>query len=181
MGTIQMIYLPAGILLFLIIYLFSKKGNTKNKNKNKKGDINAHMFPNAPDKIKQWIPYAIEASKLYSIPLEIILGQIWTESGGNAFAVGASGELGLMQLKPIAVKDIEQNGYNSFSSWKKNPKDNIMAGVAFLHLQRKRCRGNINCALRSYNQGYKGAKTNKKLAKEYEDKVLNRANFLGYS
>lgn len=133
-----------------------------------------------PSQVDRWQLQARNAASRYGLPWEIVLGQIWTESAGDPNAYGSAGEIGLMQLKKIAIQDIQQNGYGTFDDWAVNPATNVRAGAAFLDLQLRRT-GDIGQALGAYNQGYRGARERPVLANRYRDKVLNKARIIGYN
>lgn len=127
-----------------------------------------------PDRISKWYNQAKEASKITGVPLKYILGIIAVESNGNPEAIGSAGEIGLMQLKEIAVRDVYENLGVNVENWKTGPYDNILAGSYFLKLQKKRS-GSWDVAIRSYNQGFEGQKNNE-LATVYLNKVNSFIN-----
>lgn len=138
-------------------------------------------FPtvSAPDQVRKWYEPAKDWAEYYGLPWQVVLAIIWQESAGDPQAVGSSGEVGLMQLKDIAVQDARESGYQVPADWINNPLSNIVAGVSFLDLQRKRT-GSIREALKAYNQGEAGARENPILANTYADEVLTKAQKLGY-
>lgn len=117
-----------------------------------------------------------QASSRFNVPSEIISAVAWVESGGRMNAIGGAGEIGIMQLKQIAVNDVELNKLGEFPNWRKDSKDNIFAGTAFLRLQKNRV-GNWEDAIRAYNQGEAGAKRYPERADEYLNKVLAKERF----
>jgi len=110
-----------------------------------------------PKPVAAWAPIAKKYGRKYGVPADIILSVINVESAGNPSARGRNGEFGLMQLKPIAVKDVRQNmdPETSISLYETDPEENIRVGTLFLKLQHKRAK-NWPDAIRAYNQGFEG-------------------------
>lgn len=113
------------------------------------------LYSRLPGKVARWKNQIESASSETGVPSQIIGAVIWQESGGDPNAVGAAGEAGLMQLKPIAVEDVQQNFNVNLSTYAIEPGENIRAGAYFLKLMKKR-EGTWNEALEAYNQGGKG-------------------------
>lgn len=86
--------------------------------------------------------------------VDLVMGQIQTESGGNPFARGTAGELGLMQLMPSTARDmgldIPPSGFTPEAVYRWSeaarlnhagslppliflPEVNIKAGVGYMH------------------------------------------------
>lgn len=110
-----------------------------------------------------------KVSEKTGVPANIIAAVIVVESGGNPLAVGGVGERGLMQLRPVAIQDVNQNFGTSlkFSEMFVVPL-NIYAGALYLKLQHKRL-GNWPDAIRAYNAGETGARRGR--GKEYLKRV----------
>jgi soluble lytic murein transglycosylase-like protein len=119
------------------------------------------------------------ASTISGVPSAIIASVIMQESSGNPNAVGSDYEVGLMQLKQIAITDLIQNGFDVPGYPAIDPLTNIIQGSYFLTLQFRRA-GNWYDALRAYNGGYAGTKDNPQVSKNYADSVLQRAKRYGY-
>lgn len=135
-----------------------------------------HNYSRVPDQVAQWIEPVQQAAASYGVPFRIAMAVLWVESGGGPGRVGGAGEIGLFQLKEIAVRDLGLQGYGSFDGWDRHPEDNIKAGVAFLLLQYKRT-GNWIDALGAYNQGQAGAKRYPERAAAYVQKVNDKMKF----
>ena len=108
----------------------------------------SRMAPDtAPDPIA---PLVEAAAKKYNLPPELITAVIRQESSGNPKAVSSKGARGLMQLTPIAVRDI---GADPDKVNLDDPATNINLGTAYLAKMFKLFDGDPNKALRAYNAG----------------------------
>jgi len=108
------------------------------------------------------------ASNDFGVPVDILTAIVHVESGGNRYAIGSSGEKGLMQLMPGTATEL--GVVNPF-----DPLENIRAGAKYLSQQYKST-GNWRDALAKYNGGkyYKGSQ-----AQGYADKVFAKVGDLG--
>lgn len=117
----------------------------------------------------------IEAqARKYGVPFERIAAIILVESMNNRYAVGSSGERGLMQLKPAALEDVNANFALSFT-WQQlfDMNVNIEVGTAYLALMyRWTGRTSWNAATQAYNAGIGNYLKNKNAGTEYLTKVL---------
>jgi soluble lytic murein transglycosylase-like protein len=114
----------------------------------------------------QWADLVAKYAGRWNVPPETVLATIADESGGDPNATGQSDEVGLGQLRPIAVQDVVQNtGLTQAGALAARTKGqaeaNIQFTTAFLWLQRERWRqaGQMNWAdvFRSYVCGFQGA------------------------
>src|SRR3989338_8473770 len=123
-------------------------------------------------------------------PRELLIRQIYTESGANVHALGGAGEIGLMQIKPNVIdtlrnaKLLEKN-LSSEDLW--DPGTNLLVGTTYLFWieknipplgsREKFLRANrdeqIDFVLAAYNQGYGRVERQgiTPLAKEYIQRV----------
>ncbi len=74
-----------------------------------------------------------QIAKLYGQDWRDLLAQVVVESGGNAKALSSSGAIGLMQIKPIVLKEIKRKKINLFHPW-----ENLWAGEKYLEVLRDR-------------------------------------------
>lgn len=102
----------------------------------------------------------------YGIPTPIFRSLINTESGWNAYAVGKSGDLGLMQLSPTIYKSAQ------YKAQPFDPISSMNSGAAFLSDLYKQY-GNWGDALAHYNAGF-----NLNNGRGYAAKVLGGAGIL---
>lgn len=90
-----------------------------------------------PDRVERWRPLAAEASLRFGIPQDWILRVIRAESGGHTTLAGRpirspKGAIGLMQLMPGTWA--EMRARLALGSDPDAPRDNILAGTAYLRL-----------------------------------------------
>lgn len=90
--------------------------------------------------------YFIEASNKYDINLKLLLAVADEESGFNSSEVSNKGAIGVMQLMPGTIKEL--NVTNPY-----DPEQNILGGARYLKGLLERYRGNIDLALAAYNAG----------------------------
>jgi soluble lytic murein transglycosylase-like protein len=87
-----------------------------------------------------------EVSARYNEDPALIRAVIATESNWNSQAISRKGALGLMQLVPGTARQLGVN--NAF-----DPKQNLDAGVRYLHTLLERYNGDLDKALAAYNAG----------------------------
>ena len=118
----------------------------------------------------------------------IITAVMLHESRGNISARGAAGEVGLMQLKQIAVDDVNENalppGIKRFPNvLNMTPTQNLLCGALFLKLQSARMQkaasqNLIVDTLRAYNQGFSRAISDRSAGALYAELVLQDAEVI---
>ena len=95
---------------------------------------------------KEILNAVTQASRTYSVPVDIILSVIEQESGFNPKALSKAGAKGLMQLMPATAAGLGvANPYNIHQ--------NVMGGTKYLSQLLKRFKGDIKKALAGYNAG----------------------------
>jgi soluble lytic murein transglycosylase-like protein len=87
-----------------------------------------------------------EVSARYRVDPALVRAVIQTESNWNSSAVSRKGAQGLMQLVPGTAQQLGVN--NAF-----DPKQNLDAGVRYLHTLLERYNGDLDRALAAYNAG----------------------------
>ena len=92
--------------------------------------------------IDRWTPYIKEASRRFKISTDWIKAVIRVESGGRTLSddnqpiTSTAGAMGIMQVMPETYQDMRQA--NSLGDNPHDPRDNILAGTAYLRwLQEK--------------------------------------------
>lgn len=171
-GNIIALLLAGGAVLWAIFY--GSKAVDRSR-------VKSVLKDKAPDVI-QWRNDVNDAAAYYGLNPDIIQAIIWQESEGDPNAIGASDEVGLMQLKPGAVDDVRIFLGDDYSNYKQDPRDNIFAGAGYLKVNLKpgRADENLHLALRMYNQGVNGAYLYPDKSIKYADAVLQKAKLLGF-
>ena len=93
-----------------------------------------------------------EASRLYDIDSSLIKAVINTESTFKMLKANKAGAIGLMQVTGGAAHDVNEKFGTHYDI--NNPRDNILAGTAYLRMQMNKFK-NTNLALAAYNAGAK--------------------------
>lgn len=93
--------------------------------------------PAAADPLSRWEPHIAEASARFAVPADWIRRVIAAESGGRVTLAGRpivsrAGAMGLMQLMPRTWA--EMRGRYGLGADPHDPRDNILAGTAYLRL-----------------------------------------------
>jgi len=95
------------------------------------------IVPAAVDPVDQWRGFIAEASLRFGVPSEWIVRVMRAESGGRTMRDGrpirsAKGAIGLMQLMPGTWADMRAR--LGLGADPDDPRDNILAGTAYLRL-----------------------------------------------
>ena len=105
---------------------------------------------------RQYRPLIEASAKHYSVSPFILAAVLFKESSFDPSKRGAAGEIGIGQMMPIGLADLQQNGYSAFQKLTTNdlfkPENAIPATAAYLQLNRKRT-GSIFRSVRAYNVG----------------------------
>lgn len=136
-------------------------------------------FRKMPASISRWKNEIENASLISGVPVEIIASVMMQESSGNPDARGSAAEIGLMQLKNIAIRDIKQFNMSVRDTASFDPAENVADGAQFLRLQYRRAKDWYN-ALRAYNAGYSGSQNDSDAGASYARSVLARAVDYGW-
>jgi soluble lytic murein transglycosylase-like protein len=92
--------------------------------------------------MKRWNPIIAEASNRFDVPETWIRAVMQAESGGRTTLVedqpitSSAGAMGLMQVMPSTYEDMRQQ--HGLGSDPYDPRDNILAGAAYLHWLREK-------------------------------------------
>lgn len=125
---------------------------------------------------------------ILGVPPELIKAVIWEESVWDERAISSVGAKGLMQLMPIAVKDVHQRSYKLPKLCQEastefpadedyyTPEWNIVVGGCYLKLMIQDFDGDVRKALHAYQGGGTRVRENRvlKITKEYAGRVLKR-------
>ncbi len=93
-------------------------------------------------------PLVEEAAQKGGVKVELVQAVIQQESGGKPCAVSPKGAMGLMQLMPATVS--QMNVSDAF-----DPGENVTAGVKLLKQLLDKYHGDTSLALSAYNAGEK--------------------------
>ncbi|MEP2028859.1 lytic transglycosylase domain-containing protein [Roseibium sp.] len=91
-----------------------------------------------------------EASVRFAIPEHWIRAVMRVESAGNPLAISRAGAMGLMQVMPGTWAELRQ--HHGLGSDPLEPRDNILAGTAYLRVMLDRY-GTVGAMLAAYNAG----------------------------
>jgi soluble lytic murein transglycosylase-like protein len=97
----------------------------------------------------------------FSLPKNSLVSMIMKESSWDHTAISPKGARGLMQLTPIAVKDIQRNSGKLPKRCGKivgekvytDPGMNVLAGACYFKMLLQNYKGNLRLALAAYNGG----------------------------
>lgn len=103
----------------------------------------------ASEKRDDYLKIAAEV-KPQGLPLELVDAVIKRESGYDARATGAAGEVGLMQIKPATARAVmgRKLGGSLY-----DPRLNITAGTRYLHKCYRMAKGDTAATIGCYNAG----------------------------
>lgn len=101
----------------------------------------ASPMPISAQGVATWRPYVVEASRRFAVPVAWIERVMTAESGGRTMwrgrpIVSRAGAMGLMQLMPGTWAEM-RSAYD-LGSDPHAPRDNILAGAAYLRLMFER-------------------------------------------
>jgi soluble lytic murein transglycosylase-like protein len=97
--------------------------------------------PVAPSRVEQWRPWIAEAAARFDVPQAWIDAVMHAESGGRTHLDGVpitsrAGAMGLMQLMPATYRELART--HGLGPDPYDPRDNILAGAAYLSALRTR-------------------------------------------
>lgn len=111
-----------------------------------------NKYKSKADKVSRTI---LAEAKKYKIDPIFLVSIIRTESAFNPLAVGTSGEIGLMQIKPDTAKQIAEKANIAFHGAKtlRDPVQNIKIGAAYFNYLRSKFDKKANRYIAAYNSG----------------------------
>ena len=92
--------------------------------------LTAHSAPTATERADRYAAAIAEASHRFGIPESWIRAVMRVESSGRVRAVSPKGAIGLMQIMPDTWEGLRHR--HGFGSDPYDPRDNILAGAAYL-------------------------------------------------
>ena len=98
----------------------------------------------------RWASHVTDAAKRFAIPKRWIRAVMAAESSGDSAALSAKGAVGLMQIMPPTWAELRAKHGLGRDPWQ--PRDNIMAGAAYLREMYDRY-GTVDAMLAAYNAG----------------------------
>ncbi|MBB3773538.1 soluble lytic murein transglycosylase-like protein [Angulomicrobium tetraedrale] len=108
------------------------------------------MTPTAAYVVTSYAVFIDEAAQRFELPASWICAVMQAESGGDPRAISPAGAMGLMQIMPATWDELRVHhglGADPF-----DPRDNILAGAAYLRQLRDRY-GSIRAMLAAYSAG----------------------------
>lgn len=154
-----------GIIIFVVLFLLALVFGEKVVKE-------SILFDELPKEVARWKTEILNAATQTGVPAPTIAAVIWQESWGDPDAIGSSGEVGLMQVKPDAVTDVNRVFNKDFYVDDLTPYENILVGSYYLKLMREN-HSNWDEAHEAYNQGARGRtiEARKPLAIKYRNEV----------
>lgn len=144
------------------------------------------LAPQWKSQARQITRTIINESAKYKLDPVFVMALIKTESSFNPLAVGSSGEIGLMQVRPETAKWIARKFNIAWEGAKtlENPSTNIRIGLAYMNYLRTQFRGEAQGYVSAYNMGprnvrrllaqnVKPAVYNGRVMKHYHDLYTN--------
>ena len=98
----------------------------------------------------RWASHITDAAKRFDIPERWIRAVMAAESSGDSAALSPKGAIGLMQIMPPTWEELRAKHGLGRDPWQ--PRDNIMAGAAYLGEMYDRY-GTVDAMLAAYNAG----------------------------
>lgn len=102
------------------------------------------------ERVLAWEPMVRKYAEPLGVPVDFALSLLQAESAGKPDSVSVVGAKGLMQLTPIAVRDL---GEDPRAVDLHDPETNIRLGVTYLAKMLDRFQGNEQLAAAAYNAG----------------------------
>ena len=99
-----------------------------------------------PDERLELLRMVHEEARRASLQPELVLAVIEVESNFDRFAISEAGALGLMQVMPFWLDELQQPEANLF-----RPRTNLRIGTTILRYYLEREQGNMRRALARYN------------------------------
>jgi soluble lytic murein transglycosylase-like protein len=105
-----------------------------------------------PSKFATYSPIFQRWASTYGVPLDLLEGLCWLESGWQPSVVSSTGAIGMCQFMPNTTAFVSSLIGASMNPW--NPSDNIRLSARYLRYLLDRAGGNVRTAVASYYQGF---------------------------
>jgi soluble lytic murein transglycosylase-like protein len=128
----------------------------------------AHQ-PVAADGVARWRPLIAQAAERHGVDASLIAAIMAVESGGDPAAVGAAGEIGLLQILPSTGRLLGVS-----PGQLRDPATNLDTGARYLAIELRACGGDVACGLRGYNGGPRARTQPLPHTRQYVATVLRR-------
>lgn len=151
------------VVLLIALYFFTKES----------GSLPVADTKTAQNISATFFEMADRTGGIFGIPPSVILAIIAVESSGDVNAKGSSGEVGLMQVTEIALKQV-----NKVNNWSFSMNDllvpdiNIQVGTAYLHWTWQQT-GSLELGIKAYNHRLADVLANHSEGQEYFNKVAS--------
>jgi soluble lytic murein transglycosylase-like protein len=93
-----------------------------------------------------YLPFFLEAARVYRIPLALLFAVGRVESNFNPAATSHVGAIGIMQLMPATAREM---GVRRI----RDPRENILGGARYLRVLANQWKGDLVRTIASYNAG----------------------------
>jgi soluble lytic murein transglycosylase-like protein len=107
---------------------------------------------NDPARYAQYHPIFQKWASYYGVPLDLIEGLCWLESGWQPAVVSSTGAIGICQFMPNTTAFVSAMIGLPMNPW--SPNDNIRMSAKYLHYLLGRAGGDVRTAVASYYQGF---------------------------
>jgi soluble lytic murein transglycosylase len=103
-------------------------------------------------RVDQHMPLIRSHAEAKGLPVELVRAVVRVESGGHARARSEADARGLMQVTPIALRDVQQR-FQVGSGDLYDPEFNLHVGTTYLRYLLDRFDGDVTLALAAYHMG----------------------------
>ncbi|MGD1046014.1 MAG: transglycosylase SLT domain-containing protein [Bacteroidota bacterium] len=143
------------IVLLIILMLLILNSNQSESDTTTGATSNYNISPAIVNKVNTFSNIISSIAQGRDIPERRIKAHIAVESAGNPDALGSAGEVGLMQMKPTALQDVNQRylpnaPFKLTDLWE--PNNAIAAGTAYLQILYDQL-GSLDRASKAYQCG----------------------------
>lgn len=122
----------------------------------------------AADPVGRWRPLIEQAAARHGVPSDVLLAMLSVESGGDPAAVGAAGEIGLLQILPSTGRLLGVT-----PAQLRDPAINIDTAARYLAIELRATGGDVRAAVQGYNGGSRARYNPLPSTRAYATKVLS--------